>query len=352
MDGISLRRMFNFEKNFFRGNSLIVENVGILGAGHSLAMREVGNEELCLSLNVTPEWIEKKTGIRARRIASNDETASSFALNASISALNDAGVEAGNVGLIIVATFSADYVFPAAAVRLQSDLGIQGGHAFDIQANCSGLVTALTLAAERMSCDTSIQYALVVGLELCSRYTDSTDFESAIYLSDGAGAIVIGRSDTQGFLGSAFWTESSNYESVRLRGGGSSWRESDRYETSRFMEMNGLATWRQAITILPQVIKSACQKSEIDVGDIDKFVFHQANLRLIEYLMKKMKRSMDSTFINVDQIGNTGAASIAIALSEAKSNGFFGDGDLICLAGVGAGFTFGASLWRWGSINL
>ena len=343
--------MLNFEQNCFRGNNLTFGNVSIVGAGHSLAIREVGNIELCESLNVTPEWIEKKTGIKARRIAGKDETASSFALKASISALNDAGVRAGDIGLIIVATFSADYIFPAAAVRLQSDLGIRGGHAFDVQANCSGLVTALTLAAERMSCDESIPYALVVGLELCSRYTDSADFESAIYLSDGAGAIVLGRSNVQGYIGSAFWTESSNYESVRLRGGGSNWRESDRYESSKFMEMNGLATWRQAITFLPQVIKTVALKSDLEVESIEKFVFHQANLRLIEYLMKKMKRSMESTFINVDRIGNTGAASIAVAVSEAKSTGFFNDGEIVCLAGVGAGFTFGASLWRWGSIN-
>ena len=326
-------------------------NVAIVGAGHSLAKREVGNTELCRLLDVTPDWIEKKTGIRVRRIASNDESASSFALESSIFALNDAGIDAREVGLIIVATFSADYVFPAAAVRLQSDLGIEGGHAFDVQANCSGLVTALTLAAERMSCDTSISYALVVGLELCSRYTDSADFESAIYLSDGAGAIVIGRSQNQGFLGSAFWTESSNYESVRLRGGGSSWREVDLYKSSRYIEMNGLATWRQAITFLPKVIGTAASKAGVEMESIEKFVFHQANLRLIEYLMKKMKRTMDSTFINVDRIGNTGAASIAIAVSEAKSSGFFNDGEVFCLAGVGAGFTFGASLWRWGSMT-
>ena len=343
--------MCHFKKNSFRGKELKFENVTIVGAGSSLAKREVGNTELCRFLSVTPDWIEKKTGIKVRRIASNDESASSFALDASIFALNDAGIDAQEVGLIVVATFSADYVFPPAAVRLQSDLGIQGGHAFDVQANCSGLVTALTIAAERMSCDASISYALVVGLELCSRYAESTDFESAIYLSDGSGAIVIGRSNNKGFLGSAFWTESSNFESVRLRGGGSSWREVDLYKSSRHIEMNGLATWRQAITFLPKVIETAALKAGIEVESIEKFVFHQANLRLIEYLMKKMKRSMDSTFINVDRIGNTGAASIAIAVSEAKSLGFFDDGEIVCLAGVGAGFTFGASLWRWGSVN-
>lgn len=326
-------------------------NVSLRGFGHSLPEKEVRNVELCRELPIDAEWIEKKTGITARRIAGEDEPASYFAFDSATKALRDAGIDATDIGLIIVATFSADYVFPAAAVRLQADLGVEGGHAFDVQANCSGFVTALTLAAERMHFDSSISFALVVGLEVCSRYTHSSDYESSIYLSDGAGAVVMGRSDSPGYLGSAFWTDSSNYESVRLRGGGSSWRDIDKFTSSPYMEMNGLATWRQAITSLPKVIRGAVDGVLTDVGEIDKFIFHQANLRLIEYLMKKMKRPMDDTFTNVQRIGNCGAASIAIALSEAKSSGFFRDGEIVCIAGVGAGFTFGASLWRWGRIN-
>ncbi len=326
-------------------------DVYLSGFGHSLPEREVGNAELCLGLPIDAEWIEKKTGITARRVAGKNETASHFAYESSIRALKDAGVNATEVGLIIVATFSADYVFPAAAVRLQADLGVIGGHAFDVQANCSGFVTALTLAAERMYFDSSISFALVVGLEVCSRYTQLSDYESSIYLSDGAGAVVLARSSRPGYLASSFWTDSSNYESVRLRGGGSSWRDLESYSSSQYMEMNGLATWRQAITSLPKVIRDVAERVLINTNDIDKFVFHQANLRLIEYLMKKMKRPMNDTFTNVQKIGNCGAASIAIALSEAKSTGFFKEGDIVCLAGVGAGFTFGASLWRWGSIN-
>jgi 3-oxoacyl-[acyl-carrier-protein] synthase-3 len=326
---------------------LVNSAIAIVGAGHCLPDMKISNEELCLELDVTPEWIEARTGITGRVIAADDETASMYAYKAALMAIEDAQVHSSEIDLIIVSTFSGDYVFPAAAVRLHMDLGIKGGHAFDVQANCSGFVTALTLAAERMRMNPRIRNSLVVGLEFCSRYTDRKDPESAIYLSDGAGAIVIGRTDFNGFLGSSFWTDSSNYESVRLRGGGSGFRNPAQYAESSNMEMNGLATWRQAITSLPRVIKDAALDAGLTSESVDKFIFHQANLRLIEYLMKKSKRDMACTFTNIERIGNTGAASIAIAISEAKSEDFFKANDVVCIAGVGAGFTFGASIWRW-----
>ncbi len=325
----------------------MLTGVSIIGAGHRVPLQVVTNERLCLGLKVTPQWIEARTGISSRRIAEPDERASDYALQAALNALSDAHKVATEIDLIIVATFSGDYVFPAAAVKLQKDLGILGAHAFDVQANCAGFVTALSIAAERMKFDQSIRTALVVGLEFCSRYTDKNDEETAIYLSDGAGAVVLGRTEKEGYISSSFWTDPTNYESVRLRGGGSAFRNPSDFATYRFMEMNGLATWRQAISWLPKVIKDAASKGDLDTSDIDKYIFHQANLRLIEYLMKKAKRSLDATFTNVERIGNTGAASISIALSEAKQAEFFATDDFICIAGVGAGFTFGASIWRW-----
>jgi len=324
--------------------------VGITGTGHRLPTTVQRNEDLCVGIDLSPDWIESRTGITQRLIANSGECASEYARDASKGAIKQAGCSIRDIGLVIVATFSGDYVFPAAAVKLQSDLGIIGGHAFDVQANCSGFVTALTIASERMMFDSSIGYALVVGLEFCSRYTNSTDPETSVYLSDGAGAVIIGRVYQPGYIASSFWTDSSNYESVRLRGGGSSFRNPEAFNKSIFMEMNGLATWRQAITSLPKVIRDVCTKSGVQIEDIDMFIFHQANLRLIEYLIKKLKRDLGATYTNVERIGNTGAASISIALSEAVLEGKIRNQDLVCVAGVGAGFTFGASLWRWGSI--
>lgn len=322
-------------------------HAAIYGAGHFLPNRVLTNDDIKQVVGKDSDWIVAKTGITRRHIASENENASDFALIAARNALADARIDPAQVGLTIVSTFSADYVFPAAAVRLQLDLGIIGGHAFDVQANCSGLVTAMTIAAERIKLDSSIEFALVVGLELCSRYVNYEDAETAIYLSDGAGAVVIGRSEIQGHLASSFWTDTSNFESVRLRGGGSGYRGPGSFAETRWMEMNGLATWRQAVTSLPRVIDAALAAVGLRRDEVDKFIFHQANLRLIEYLMQKLRREISATYTNVDKVGNTGAASIAIALSEAKQKRFFSAGDIVCIAGVGAGFTFGASIWRW-----
>ena len=198
--------------------------------------------------------------------------------------------------------------------------------------------------------DDSVRHALVVGVELCSRYVDRSDVNTSIYLSDGAGAIVLGRCDADhGIQASAFFTDSSNYESVRMRGGGSNFplrgRNFDPAVDS--MEMNGIATWKQAITHMPTVIRRSCEKSGVATKEVDFFILHQANLRLIEYIVRKMGVGLDRTYTNVQDIGNTGSASIAIALSEAVQKGLVKPDSLLMLAGVGAGFNFAASLWRW-----
>jgi 3-oxoacyl-[acyl-carrier-protein] synthase-3 len=179
---------------------------------------------------------------------------------------------------------------------------------------------------------------------------DRTDVNTAIYLSDGAGAVVLGRRPAgEGIRSSAFFTDSSNYESVRMRGGGSSFPVMGRTAEAAvdYMEMNGIATWKQAITHLPAVMRRCAEKAGMPMGEVDFVVFHQANLRLIEYLVRKMGLGLERTYTNVQEIGNTGSASLAIALSEAVGKGLLKPGSLVMLAAVGAGFNFGASLWRW-----
>jgi 3-oxoacyl-[acyl-carrier-protein] synthase-3 len=324
--------------------------VGIIGTGHHLPEQIETNEALCEQLDVTPEWIVEKTGIQRRYIAAPQDSASGYATVAAQRALAMAGIDASQVDIIIACTFSGDYIFPPLSAKLHHELGCKGAQVFDLQANCAGVVAGLTAASDRMRLDESVRYALVVGVELCSRYVDRSDVNTSIYLSDGAGAIVLGRCEPgHGIQASAFFTDSSNYESVRMRGGGSSFplrgREFDPAIDS--MEMNGLATWKQAITHLPTVIRRTCEKSGVTTKQVDFLVFHQANLRLIEYIVRKMGLGMDRTFTNVQEIGNTGSASIAIALSESVQRGLIAPGSLVMLAGVGAGFNFGASLWRW-----
>lgn len=324
--------------------------VGILGVGHLVAANAESNESLCGGLDITPEWIVEKTGIQRRFLAGAGDTASGFALRAARDAMAMAGIEAHELDIIIACTFSGDYVFPPLAAKLHQDLGARGAQVFDLQANCAGVVAGLTAASDRMLVDDTVRYALVVGVELCSRYVDRQDVNTSIYLSDGAGAIVLGRcAGTHGIQGSAFFTDSSNYESVRMRGGGSSHPLRGRGFDPAIdsMEMNGLATWKQAITHLPAVVRRACEKSGVALKEVDFFVFHQANLRLVEYLVRKMSVGMDRTYTNVQDIGNTGSASIAIALSEAVRKNLIAPDALVMIAGVGAGFNFAASLWRW-----
>ena len=322
----------------------------ISGVGHHLPTAWEDNETLCRNLNVTPEWIVEKTGIQRRYIAAPDDSASSYALAAARRALAISGVTGDEIDLIIVCTFSGDYIFPPVSAKVQLELGAKNAQIFDLQANCTGFVTGLTTASDRMRVDSSVRHALVIGVELCSRYIDRRDVNTAIYLSDGAGAAVLSRTAPEfGIKASAFYTDASNYEAVRMRGGGSSHGLIGRsYDPGLdHMEMNGIATWKQAITHMPKVIKTACAKSGIDLSEIDFMVFHQANYNLIDYIVKKMRLDMAHTYTNVREIGNTGAASLAIALSEAVDKGLVKNGQTVLLAAVGAGFNFGASIWTW-----
>lgn len=322
----------------------------ISGVGHHLPEASEDNETLCRNLDVTPEWIVEKTGIQRRYIAAPGDSASGFAVAAARRALTMAGLSASEIDLIIVCTFSGDYIFPPVSAKVQLELGAADAQIFDLQANCTGFVTGLTTASDRMRVDPSVRNALVIGVELCSRYIDRKDVNTAIYLSDGAGAAVLSRTAPEfGIKASAFHTDSSNFEAVRMRGGGSSHGLIGRaYDpTVDNMEMNGIATWKQAITHMPKVIRKACEKSDVALTDIDFMIFHQANYNLIEYIVRKMRLDMSKTFTNVREIGNTGAASLAIALSEAVERKLLQKGQTVLLAAVGAGFNFGASIWTW-----
>lgn len=326
------------------------DGITISGVGHHLPESFEDNATLCRNLDVTPEWIIEKTGIQRRYIAAPGDSASGYSLAAAKRAIAMAGVPNSEIDLIIVCTFSGDYVFPPVSAKVQLELGATDAQIFDLQANCTGFVTGLTAASDRMRVDPSVRNALVIGVELCTRYIDRKDVNTAIYLSDGAGAAVLSRSMREhGIRASAFHTDSSNYEAVRMRGGGSSHSLIGRgYDPEiDHMEMNGIATWKQAITHMPKVIRNACEKSGVEPAEVDFLLFHQANYNLIEYIVRKMRFDMAKTYTNVREIGNTGAASLAIAMSEAVEKKLVKNGDTVLLAAVGAGFNFGANVWNW-----
>lgn len=328
--------------------------VGILGTGRSLGSRLHTNDELCATTlrDVSPEWIVEKTGIRQRFVVTTAESASTLTLDAAQQAIEAAKVRPDQIGMVVVSTFSGEYVFPAASARLHRQLGLKGGQFYDLQANCTGFVSAITAVSDRMLRDASVGHALVVGAEVLSPYVDYSDVETAIFFSDGAGAVVLGPvAEGGGVQASAFFADTSNFESVRLRGGGSSYPHATAATGAQsgvgFMEMNGLATWKQAVTHLPGTIRRACEAAGWPPDTVDLFIFHQANLQIISYVMAKMRLPMTRTFTNVQEIGNAGAASIPIALADAVDAGLLAPGHRLVLAGVGAGFTFGATCWIW-----
>lgn len=324
--------------------------VGILGTSHYLPERIQTNEELCeIMTDVTPEWILSKTGIKRRYLAEEQESASGMATKAAGKLLEQLQISAEEIDLIIAATFSPDYMFPPVSAKILHNLGAKNAQIVDINTNCTGFVTALTIASDRMRVDKTVKYALVIGVELHTRFMNPTDKETAIFFSDGAGVALLGQVEKdKGVINSSFKTDSSTYESVRFRGGGSSYPLINRTFSPEidYVEMNGLATWKQAITNMPKVIKEVLNKASMNIDDIDFCIFHQANLNLIQYIMQKMKIPLDKTFTNVEEIGNTGSASVGIALSEAMEKGLIKKGQTILLAGVGAGFNFGASIWK------
>ena len=326
-------------------------SVEIIGIGHCLPKKIETNEELCKNLSIEPDWILKKTGIKRRYLVDSDESASSLAVKASTNAIEMFDIDKDEIDLIIVCTFSADYIFPPLSALLSRELGISNPQIFDLQANCAGLVAGLTVARDRLECEDSYRKALVVGVEVNSKYIDRADVDSCVYMSDAASAIVLSKENNGfGYMGSAFSSDSSSYEAVRMRNGGSSYRSefTSIEESARYMEMNGIATWKQAVTNLPRVMKKCVHNVDMTLEDIDFIVFHQANLNMIEYIVKKLKIGTEKTYTNVEEIGNSGSASVGVALSEAHGKKLIKKGDLVMLAAVGAGFNFGASLWKWG----
>jgi 3-oxoacyl-[acyl-carrier-protein] synthase-3 len=216
-------------------------------------------------------------------------------------------------------------------------------------ANCTAFQVALTVASDRMRLDPSLRSALIVGAAIVSRYLDWTDPHSCIYFGDGAGAAVIGRVPAgYGVLAHDIRTYSGAYEAVRLRGGGSTHPKIDaNAEIRPYIEMSGIDVWKEAAKHQPGIIRGALEKAGLTADDVNFFVFHQANFHLISYLMGKMKQPMEKTHMNVERFGNTAEASMIIALTEAANAGKIKHGDIVVMSGVGAGFTFGATVMRW-----
>jgi len=316
----------------------------ILGTGSHLPAKRLTNADLAAQLaqdgiETSDEWIVERTGIRARHFADEGVTASDLALPAARAALEAAGVAANEIDLIIVATSTPDMIFPSTATLLQHKLGVAGCAAFDVQAVCSGFVYALTVADSMIKTGAASK-ALVIGAEVFSRILDFKDRTTCVLFGDGAGAVVLGASETPGILASQLHADGSYADILCVPGTVSG----GKVIGDPLLKMDGQAVFKLAVGVLDKVARAVLAKAGRSGADIDWLVPHQANIRIMQGTAKKLKMSLDKLIVTVDEHGNTSAASIPLALDVAVRGGKIKPGDTVMLEGVGGGFTWGAVL--------
>ncbi|HUO44521.1 MAG TPA: beta-ketoacyl-ACP synthase III [Burkholderiales bacterium] len=314
----------------------------ITGTGSYLPQKVLTNHDLEQMVETSDEWIYTRTGIRERHIAAGDEQVSDLALHASRRAIAAAGITAQNIDLIIVATTTPDMVFPSTACILQTKLGIRDCPAFDVQAVCSGFVYALAIADQFVRSG-HYQHALVVGADALSRIVDWSDRSTCVLFGDGAGAVVLSAADRPGVLSSHLHADGGYRDALTAPGAFCS----GKVEGSAFIRMDGGTVFKFAVHAFEAVAREALAANNLAISDIDWFIPHQANIRIIAATAEKLGLGMDKVVATVDRHGNTSAASIPLALDEAVRDGRVREGQHVLLEGVGGGFTWGAVLLRW-----
>lgn len=311
----------------------------VTGTGSYLPAKILTNADLEKMVDTTDEWIFDRTGIRQRHIAADDETTSDLALQASLRALEAAGLTAADLDLIVVATTTPDQIFPSTACLLQAKLGVGGCPAFDLQAVCSGFVFALA-TADQFIRGGQCRHALVVGAETLSRITDWTDRSNCILWGDGAGAVILSRSDEPGVISTHLHADGAHRSLLEVPAGVSRNHEDGK------IRMEGRAVFKVAVNTLDQIVDETLQHNGISKADLDWLVPHQANIRIIQATARKLAMSMDNVVVTVDTHGNTSAASIPLALDVAVRDGRIKPGELILTEAFGGGFTWGSALIR------
>jgi 3-oxoacyl-[acyl-carrier-protein] synthase III len=318
----------------------------VKGCGGYLPKRVLTNEDLAKVVDTTDEWIATRTGIKERRIAAKGELTSTMGTAAARAALDNARMDPQDIDLIVLATSTPDQTFPATAVTIQADLGITHGAAFDVQAVCSGFVFALTTADNYLKSG-EFRRALVIGSEAFSRILDWDDRGTCVLFGDGAGALVVeaemqnGSTTDRGVLASCLRSDGRYRDKLYVDGGPSS------TGTVGYVRMDGPEVFRHAVTNIAEVIDATLKKSGYQASDIDWFVPHQANKRILDGAARKLGLAPERIVITVDKHANTSAASIPLALDAACRDGRIKKGDLVLMEAMGGGFTWGAVLVRW-----
>jgi 3-oxoacyl-[acyl-carrier-protein] synthase III len=323
----------------------------IRSVGAHLPKRVMTNADLAKLVDTSDEWIVERTGIRQRHIAGDDELTSDLGIAAAKQALVRAGLDPVDVDLVICATATPDRTFPATAVKIQHGLGVSKGAAFDVQAVCSGFVYAITIADNFLKTG-QFKRAVVIGAETFSRILDWEDRSTCVLFGDGAGAVVVGPASEDGFgiLDFEHHVDGSGGPALCMPAGGSRMPASHDTVDQRlhYVKQEGATVFKFAVTKTGEMCERLLSRNNLTAGDIDLFVSHQANRRIIMSAAERLGLPEEKVVINIERFGNTTAATIPLALNDAVNDGRIKRGDRVLLASVGAGFTVGAVLMRWG----
>jgi 3-oxoacyl-[acyl-carrier-protein] synthase-3 len=321
----------------------------IIGVGAYAPKRILTNADLEKMVNTSDAWIVQRSGIRERRIADETEATSDLAVKAAQQALERANLSADDIDFIVVGTTSADMQFPSTANYVQYKLGCRRIGSVDVWAACTGSIYSLSIGAQYIQTG-KYRRVLCIGAETLSRITDFTDRSTCVLLADAAGAAILGPSpDERGFIDADLYSDAAHADLLYMSGGGSRHPASHETVDARlhYAKMKGSEVFKIAVRMFTEAATALLARHGFTAGDVDLFIPHQANLRIIEAAVKRLGLPMDKVMVNLDRYGNTGAASVYVALEEAVAAGRVETGALILLAAFGGGLTWGAALYRW-----
>jgi len=324
-------------------------NAVITGWGMYAPSRVMTNDDLARIVDTSDEWIVSRTGIRERRIAADDENTTILSVHAARDALAVAGLDPSELDLVIVATCSPDYPLPATSVTVATALGATRAAGFDLQAACSGFLYGLATGSSFIRSG-MYRNVMVIGVEILSRFLNWNDRNTCVLFGDGAGAVLLQASEQPGgLIGFNLYSDGTGYEGIIVPAGGSVCPASPQTsaEGKHFIQMAGREVYKYATRQLADSAVAALRDAGIAVGDVDQFVFHQANLRIIENVQRQLEIPSEKLYINIEKYGNTSAASVPMALVEAVAAGRVKPGDKVLMVAFGAGYTAGAAVVEW-----
>ena len=316
--------------------------ISITGLGCKVPDRIVTNDEIARLVDTSDEWIIERTGIRERRMAAESEALSDIALPACRDALAQAGLEGKDIDLLIVATVTPDMAFPSTGAILADQLGATDAAAYDLSAGCTGFMYALAQGYGMVAAGLA-KRALIVGGDVLSKILDWDDRATLVLFGDGAGAVVLEAVPEQGFLGFELGADGAGGANLWLPGSGSRYFD----DPDKYVKMNGREVFKFATRILVQSAEALLAACEVSIDDVDVYIPHQANMRIIDHATRKLGVPSERVVINVDRYGNTSSGSIPLALADAAADGRLRPGRLVLMTGMGAGLTWGSALMRW-----